>query len=158
MEVKMAVYKSKNATKDGRQYFFRIKYKDILGEVHDYSSPKFKTLKEATSEEARYRIQIINQEVCVSKITIEQAYLELLSEKKKLIKKQSVVKDIYLYSHLLPIKDKNINDLNLAMYKQLQKFIENQNLSATYINKILGLLKQILTYSNKYGFFYFGGI
>lgn len=33
----MAIYKSKTATKDGRQYFFRIKYKDILGEVHDYT-------------------------------------------------------------------------------------------------------------------------
>ena len=30
----MAVYKSKNPTKDGRQYFFRIKYKDVLGNTH----------------------------------------------------------------------------------------------------------------------------
>ena len=54
----MAVYKSKKPTKDGRQYFFRIKYKDIYGISHDYTSPKFKTKKEADEEEARYRIKI----------------------------------------------------------------------------------------------------
>lgn len=146
----MAVYKSKKPTKDGRQYFFRIKYKDIFGEHHDYTSMKFKTLKEATSEEARYKIKTINQEVCVSKITIEQAYLELINEKSKNLKKQSIVKDNNLYKHLLPIKDKKINDLNLAIYKQFQINLENQDLSTIYRNKILGLLKQILNYSNKY--------
>ena len=38
----MAVYKSKNPTKDGRQYFFRIKYKDIFGVSHDYTSKNLK--------------------------------------------------------------------------------------------------------------------
>ena len=57
----MAVYKSKKATKDGRSYFFRIKYKDILGNTHEYTSPKYKTLKEATNEEALYRINVQKQ-------------------------------------------------------------------------------------------------
>jgi hypothetical protein len=35
--IKMAVYESKQITKDGRKYFFRIKYKDIFGVAHDYS-------------------------------------------------------------------------------------------------------------------------
>lgn len=34
----MAVYETKNPTKDGRKYYFKIKYKDILGKSHDYSS------------------------------------------------------------------------------------------------------------------------
>ena len=37
----MAVYKGV-PTKDGRQYFFRIKYKDIFGETIDYSSKNYK--------------------------------------------------------------------------------------------------------------------
>ncbi len=79
----MAVYKSKKPTKDGRQYFFRIKYKDIFGESHDYSSQKFKTLKEANNEEAIYRIKISNQETCTSNITFKQAYYELREKKPK---------------------------------------------------------------------------
>ena len=43
----MPVYKTKNPTKDGRQYFFRINYKYIFGEIHDYYSPKFKNKKDA---------------------------------------------------------------------------------------------------------------
>ena len=79
----MAVYKSKKITKDGRQYFFRIKYKDIFGVTHDYSSTKYKTLKEAKDEEAIYRIKIVNQVINTSNITLDQAYQELLINKTK---------------------------------------------------------------------------
>lgn len=55
----MTVYKSKKSTKDGRQYFFRIKYKDIFGVSHDYTSKKFKGKIEAEYKEAIYRIKIL---------------------------------------------------------------------------------------------------
>ena len=79
----MPVYKTKNPTKDGRQYFFRIKYKDIFGEIHDYSSPKFKNKKDAESEEAKYRIKVDSKEAYVSNITIDQAYVEYIENKSK---------------------------------------------------------------------------
>lgn len=41
------VYKSNKSTKDGRRYFFRVKYKDIYGKTVDYTSSKFLTKKEA---------------------------------------------------------------------------------------------------------------
>lgn len=50
----MAIYKTKNPTKDGRQYFFRVKYKDIKGEIHDYASKKFKTLKDRNCNIQKY--------------------------------------------------------------------------------------------------------
>ena len=55
----MTVYKSKKSTKDGRQYFFRIKYKDIFGVSHDHTSKKFKGKIEAKYKEAIYRIKIL---------------------------------------------------------------------------------------------------
>ena len=88
----MAVYKSKKATKDGRQYFFRIKYKDIFGEVHDYSSPKFKNKKDAESEEAKYRVKVNNKEAYVSVLTIKQVYAEMMALKKNQVKKQTILK------------------------------------------------------------------
>ena len=57
----MAIYQSKKTTKDGRSYFFRIKYKDIMGITHDYTSPKFKKRSEAVDEEALYRIYAENK-------------------------------------------------------------------------------------------------
>lgn len=145
----MAIYKSKTPTKDGRQYFFRIKYKDIFGEVHDYSSGKFKSSKEAKNEEAIYRIKIANQEICTSSITIKQAWLELRDSKAKQTKKQTVIKNDNLFKHLTPIENKKINDFNISMYKQLSNYIEGLGFCAQYNNKILGLLRQIIIYSNK---------
>ncbi len=146
----MAVYKSKKPTKDGRQYFFRIKYKDILGVSHDYSSPKFKSPKEAKDEEARYRIKVCNQEVFTSTITFEQAYEELKVNKTRNIKRQSQKKDDNLFKHLLFFKDKKINSISLKDYNIFINAFEKENLAIIYKNKILGLFKQVIRYSAKY--------
>ena len=73
----MAIYQSKKPTKDGRSYFFRIKYKDIMGISHDYTSPKFKKRSEAIDEEAQYRIKIQQQIINVTNPTFKQIFLEL---------------------------------------------------------------------------------
>lgn len=146
----MAVYKSKNPTKDGRQFFFRIKYKDVFGQTHDYTSPKFKGKKEATEEEALFRIKVQKQEICSSSsITLEQIYKEWIIEQSKQLKKQSLEKVKVQYSHLKPISKYKINELNLARYKQLVNHLESLDLTATYKNKILGVLKRIIIYSSK---------
>ena len=63
------VYKSKTATKDGRKYFFRVKYKNIYDEWVDYTSKKYATKKEATDEEAIYKAKVMQQDMSVSNIT-----------------------------------------------------------------------------------------
>lgn len=146
----MAVYKSKTPTKDGRQYFFRIKYKDILGVYHDYSSPKFKSFKEAKNEEALYRIKVNNQKTYTSTITLDQAYYELINYKSVNIKKQTVIKNDNLYKYLSLISNKKINDIDLNCYNLLIEDLKKQNVSIDYKNKILGLFKQIILYSAKY--------
>lgn len=147
----MAVYKSKNPTKDGRQYFFRIKYKDVLGNTHDYTSPKFKNKKDATDEESLFRTKVLKQELCSSSsITLEQIYREWIIKQSKLLKKQSLEKVKVQYRHLQPLSKYKINELNLAKYKQLINHLDSLNLTATYKNKILGVLKRIIIYSNKY--------
>ena len=146
----MPVYISKNPTKDGRKYFFRIKYKDIFGEVHDYSSQKFKALKEAKEEEARYRIKIANQVICTSNVTVEKIYQELRIQKSKKLKKQSILKNDKYFLHLKPIHNKKINDINIEVFNKLSCYIESKKFSPNYNNKILGLFKQIIIYSNKY--------
>lgn len=146
----MAVYKNKKATKDGRQYFFRIKYKDIFGEYHDYSSSKFKTRKEAVDEEARYRIKIDNQEAFVSNITVKQAYEEYILEKSQKVKKQTIHKDEILFRYLKPIEDKKVNSIDVLMYKKFIKTIDKLDCSINYKNKILGLFIQIINYSKEY--------
>lgn len=146
----MAIYKTKNPTKDGRQYFFRVKYKDIKGEIHDYASKKFKTLKEATTEESLYRIKIQNQETYTSEITLEQIFYEYLEKRKKELKKQSINKIDVLYRHIKIISNQKINDIDLKTYNQLYNYIDNLPFKAHYKNRIMGLFKTLIIYSNKY--------
>lgn len=146
----MAVYKSKNPTKDGRQYFFRIKYKDIFGEWHDYTSPKYKKQQDAKEEEARYRIKVSEQKAYTSNITLEEAFYDYIDNKKNKVKKQTYLKEYNLFRHLKPLEKNKINDIDLSRYRKLRNHINNLPFSVNHKNKILRLLKNILLYSNKY--------
>ena len=146
----MAVYKSKKPTKDGRQYFFRIKYKDIFGVSHDYTSKKFKGKAEAEHEEAVYRIKILERKTNTSNVTIDNIFNEYIEDKKKKVKKQTILKDLTLYKNLNCIKNKTINQINLSVYKKFNNYISNLNVTTHYKNKILGLFKRLIIYSNKY--------
>ena len=146
----MAVYKSKKVTKDGRSYFFRIKYKDILGNTHDYTSPKYKTLKEATNEEALYRIDVQKQKTNFSNITIDDAFNEYINKHRKEIKIQSAKKIEEIYRHLESIKSIKINDLNVSKLNIFLNELESKPLSVNMKNKILNTLRVIIKYSNKY--------
>ena len=145
----MAVYESKTSTKDGRKYFFRIKYKDILGEIHDYTSPKFKNKRDAVEQEALKRIEL-NTTISNKSITIDAIYKEYYLKKSKEVKKQSLAKINDLYKHFEPIKNYKINDININIYKKFSSYIENLNFSIKHSNKIIGLLKSLITYSSKY--------
>lgn len=146
----MAVYKSKNPTKDGRQYFFRIKYKDIFGVSHDYTSKKFKGKAEAEHEEAIYRIKILENKTTTSNVTIDNIFNEYIEDKKKKVKKQTFLKELTLYKHLNCIQNIKINKIDLSTYKKFNNYINNLNFGIQYKNKILGLFKRLIIYSNKY--------
>ena len=146
----MAVYKSSKPTKDGRQYFFRIKYNDIFGETHDYSSPKFKNKKDAENEEALYRIKIQNQKASISNITIKQIYNTWIIDIQKKVKEQTIQDYHSLFKKIQPIENLAINKLTVTKYKQFINNIDKQKYSVGYINRIIKLLKRIIVYSNKY--------
>ena len=146
----MAVYKSKKPTKDGRQYFFRIKYKDIFGVTHDYTSKKFKGKAEAEHEEAIYRIKILENKTNTSNITIDNIFNEYIEDKKRKVKKQTLRKEFSTYKYLECIKNKKINQIDLNTYRTFNNYINNLKIKTDYKNKILGLFKRLIIYANKY--------
>lgn len=146
----MAVYKSKKHTKDGRQYFFRIKYKDIFGEHHDYTSPKYKNKKEADEEEAKYRIKIAEKKTFTERYTLEQIYYEYIINKKNIVKKQTIKREENLYEYLKPLAKYKINSIDINIYRKWYNEIERLPLSSSYKNKILDLLKRLISYSDYY--------
>ena len=55
----MPVYKDENPTKDGRQWFFRTRYKDLDGTKKQYHSKKYATRREALDAEAEFKIKAL---------------------------------------------------------------------------------------------------
>ena len=145
----MAIYKGK-ITKDGRQYFFRIKYKDIFGKIIDYSSSKFKSHKEAELAEAEYRIKINKHEINRSNPTFDEIFNEWYQYHLKEVKKQSAMKDYNLYKHLYYIGSVRINDYDIQKHNQLLFNLDKEPISILYKNKILALLRLLIKYSNKF--------
>lgn len=147
----MAVYKSKIATKDGRQYFFRIKYKDILGVKHDYTSKKYKSLKDATNEETMYKLQVMQKNISTSILTIDQIWKEYYLWKSDKVKKQSLEKIECIYrKYIYILGNVKMNDLNVNHYKLLRNKLNDCNLSCGYKNKVQGIFVRLIKYSNKY--------
>lgn len=146
----MAVYKSKKATKDGRQYFFRVKYKDIFGVSHDYSSPKFATKKEATTEEALYLIKINNQQMTTSNVTLKQVFNDYYNQKTRQVKKQTLKKDVNHFKYLKSIEDCKINSIDINIYRKWRTYIDSLPYSIETIRKIIQLFKRLIEYSSKY--------
>lgn len=146
----MAIYKSKKTTKDGRQYFFRIKYKDIFGVTHDYSSPKFKNKKDAETEEAKYRIKIQENNINTSNIKFKDIYNEFIERKKKVDKPQTIRKYEVYFGHLKALHDVKINELSLNQYKKFECYIDGLPFQACYKNKLMGVFKSLIAYSAKY--------
>lgn len=146
----MAVYKSNKPTKDGRKYFFRIKYRDIFGISHDYSSSKFLTKKEAEQEEAIYRIKVKNNNINNINPTLNCIFNEFYDSKKKTVKIQTLRGIVQEYEHLKSLGKLKINDIDINYYRKFIFYLDSLKLTITYKNKILGLLRRLILFSNKY--------
>ena len=145
----MAVYKGV-PTKDGRQYFFRIKYKDIFGETIDYSSKKYKGKKEAENAEAEYRLKINKHEINRSNPTFNDIFSEWIVDHKSQVKEQTILKIKDRYKHLKMLYNVRVNDFNVEKYKLFVNELKGKHFSVNYSNKILGILKNLIKHSKKY--------
>lgn len=137
-------------TKDGRQYVFTLRYKDIYGNNKQYTSMRYKTRKEAELEEARYKVKINEKKINTTNITFNQVFESYIDFKRTKIKLQTINKIKDLYKKLEPLHNVKVNDFNITMYNQFRKYMDQDGISVNYKNKIQNLLKSLIVYSNKY--------
>lgn len=145
----MPVYRD-TPTKDGREWCFRIKYKDIFGVTKFYKSKRYKLRKEAEHEEMLFKLNIEKQKTTGISLTFQNIFDEYMLKHSKEIKPQSIIKINNLFKHIKFIHKTKINDFDLAKYNLTRKEIEKLNFSTDYSNKILYLIKRLIIYSNKY--------
>lgn len=144
----MPVYKG-TKTKDGRSFYFRKKYKDIFNMQKDYTSRKYLTKHEAEEEEAKFIITI-KDKVSSSNVTLKEIYYLFRNDLSNKVKKQTLVKTDNLFKHYDMIQDKKISSLDVSTYRKYKTYLDSLPFQAHYKNKILGLLRRLLTYSNRY--------
>lgn len=144
----MAIYKSNNPTKDGRQYYFTVYKKDNFGNNKKYKSKKYKTKPEAKTAEAMFLLKRDNPANIKFNIITNKFFEELST-----IKKEST---LYTYkkdfnNHILPyFNNLNIIDINMFHVKNWAEGLNNKNISVTYKNKIYNILKLIFDFAMKY--------
>lgn len=144
----MAIYKSENPTKDGRQYYFTVYKKDSYGNNKKYKSKKYKTKPEAKTAEAMFLLNKNNPTNIKFNILANEFFDDLSK-----IKKEST---LYTYkkdfkNHILPYFDNlNIADLKMFHIKNWANELNKKNISVAYKNKIYNILKLIFDFAIKY--------
>ena len=140
----------KKTLKSGIKYSFTLRYKDIYGNIKQYTSKGYDTKREAELEEAKFRINIQEKKVSFSNITFDDVFNEYIEYKTKMIKLQTINKIKDLYKCFEPIGKIKVNDLDLNTYSKFKLYIEKKGHSVNWNNKVLNLLKNLISYSHKY--------
>lgn len=140
----------KKQLKSGIKYSYTLRYKDIYGNTKQYTSKGYDTKKEAELEEAKFRIKIQDKKISLNSITFKDVYQEYIEYKSKLVKLQTLNKTKELSKYLEPIMNIRVNDLNIATYNKFNLYVDKEGYSVNHKNKILNLLKNLITYSHKY--------
>lgn len=140
----------KKQLKSGVKYCFTLRYTDIYGNTKQYTSKGYETKKEAELEEAKFRIKVDENKITTSNMTFKIAFLEYLEYCKDKMKVQSLRKLENQSKIFEPLFNIKINEFNIQNYKQLQLYMDHKGYSIEYKNKVLGLLKRVIKYSNKY--------
>lgn len=141
----MAVYKDKNKTKDGRQWYFKVYKKDFNGISKEYKSKRFYTKKEAQDEEALFIINKNNPNRKKFCLVADSYFKDLFTKRKE--------STVYTYlmdynNHILPFfKDLYINDITNVLIKNWKGNLISSNYSCNYMNKIYNILNAIFNYA-----------
>ena len=119
----MGVYKTNNGkTKDGRCWFFKIRYNDLSGRNKQYKSGKYATKKEAETAELQFRLKI-HQHENQENITFDEMIDMFVENRTETIN----VKPTTLYNYknkktyLQPLLNIKLKDFNINHYDKWKK-------------------------------------
>ena len=143
----MAVFKSKEKTKDGRQWYFKSYKKDIEGNNKAYKSKKYLTKREADEAEALFLLKRDNPHK-KKFISVALDYFDDLKQRNK----ESTYYSHYscFATHIKPyFERKDINDINTLDINNWKTVMLKKGYSINYLNKNYIILKNIFDYAIK---------
>lgn len=143
----MAVFKDAIKTKDGRQWYFKVNYKDFSNKTRQYKSKRFLTKKEALDEQIRY-LSRRDTPTHIKFVTVAQDYFVELAKKRK---ESSVYTYTKIYhSHILPyFSNYYIDKIKVAEIRAWRSEMEDKNFSISYLNNAYIVFKNIFDHAIK---------
>lgn len=143
----MGGYKSKMGTKDGRCWFFKIRYINIDGTSNQKHSKKYATKKEAEPAEFAFKMKLHNHEN-QSTITFEEMMSLFIEYKKNKVKETTYYNYGNKKLYLEPLYKIKLKDFNINQFEYWKQTLSDIYLSTKYKNDILKFLKSILNYAS----------
>lgn len=144
----MPVYKSDQPTKDGRKFYFKVRYNDLNGKIIQYKSKKYSTKREAEKAEASFLVNI--GEFRGGKKTFADVASELLEYQKDRVRPQSYDKLVTMVEFVVNDLGKiKIDQITSSQYKKFYNHVKDTGFSAKHSNQILATAKRLVNFSNK---------
>ena len=142
----MGIYKSKTSTKDGRCWFFKLRYIGIDGVATQKHSKKYATKKEAEAAEFAFKMKLHSNEN-QSNFTFEDMMNLFIEYKKDKVKETTYYNYGNKKLYLKPLYKIKLKDFNINQFEYWKQSINDTHLSTKYKNDILKFLKSILNYA-----------
>lgn len=139
----------KEPTKDGRCWIFKTRYINLLGERKYYSSPKYKTKKEAQEAE-RVFILSLTDKMDYNNMTFGDLYNKYIEYQKDKVKQTTMHSYYKRWDHLSDLKNIKVLSFNTTHYELWRKKITDMNISDDYRNDIQKFLKILMNFGTKY--------
>jgi integrase len=153
----MGIYKDKEVTKDGKQWFFKIRYDDIDGSHKQKRSGRFATKKEAEEAEFNFKLRIHNHEN-QSTMTIEEMMNLFIDYKKDKVRETTMYNYGNKKNYIKPLYNIKLKEFNIIQFERWKDYINSTHLSTKYKNDIYKFLKSILNYATKWYEFNFAKV
>lgn len=149
----MPVYKAKERTKEGAQYYYSLHFVDAYGVPHRIKSKKYLTKKDAEKAEARKLLEL--DKIASESMTFNQASLVFLEEKQKKVKPASFKAFVNALNHALDVLgDIPINKLTNQQYERFLKHLDGlerngKQFTNKHKNRSISALKQLIAFTYK---------
>ena len=148
----MCVNRRKHATKDGRRWVFKVRYKTYEGIWKQYTSRCFHTKKEA--EEAQMIFIMEKKKMKGRKIMNIKELCDLFySYQKNKVKNTTLYTYVQRRKYFKLIEEIKLHELTVEDYKLWRNSLDDSKLSTAYKNDILKFFKELLKYAERwYGY------
>ena len=137
----------KEPTKDGRRWVFRDRYTTLQGETKEYTSPKFKTKREALEEEQRFLLH--RGRLKTYDMTFKDLFNIYFDNQKIKVKSNTLRSYKERFKYLKSLEGIIVSDFNSTHYDLWRSEMMQYELSDATRNNVQKLLKALLNYASK---------